>query len=145
MLRLALYKGHPKGLLNTIGYWSIRTWTWSKWSHAELVIDGTCWSSSARDSGVRRKTVDLTSGKWDVFELTDNKQVKAKALAWFVEHENDPYDYRNIVRFVLPFIGHNNKHWVCFEAVGEALGIKDSHKLDADKLLKEAMNVNEND
>lgn len=139
MLKLALYKGPPSGIIQAIGWSAIRTWTWSKYSHAELVIDGVCWSSSARDHGVRRKIIDLNSGKWDVFDITDNPQVKAQALSWFIEHEGDSYDYRNIVRFVLPLFGHNKRHWVCFEACGEALGIPKSYKLDADELLRKAL------
>lgn len=140
-LSLALYKGPPSDLLHTIGHNATKLWTWSKYSHAELVIDGVCWSSSSRDGGVRRKLIDLTSGKWDVFDITNNIVVISKVLLWFKEHENDEYDYRNILRFVLPFVGHNKKEWVCYEACGEALGIKNAHKLDADKLLEEALKI----
>lgn len=140
-LQLALYKGPPSSLIHNISHYITRLGTWSKYSHAELVIDGICYSSSARDGGVRSKLIDLSSGHWDVFNLTDNKQVKAKALAWFVEHHGNPYDYRNIVRYVLPFIGHNKNHWVCYEAVGAALGIKRPHTLTAEKLLEEALKL----
>lgn len=140
-LQLALYKGPPSSLIHNISHYITRLGTWSGYSHAELVIDGICYSSSARDGGVRSKLIDLSSGHWDVFNLTDNKQVKAKALAWFVEHHGNPYDYRNIVRYVLPFIGHNKNHWVCYEAVGAALGIKRPHTLTAEKLLEEALKL----
>lgn len=141
MLKLALYKGPPSDIAHIIGHNATKLWTWSKYSHSELVIDDVCWSSSARDGGIRSKVIDLSNGKWDVFDLTDNLGVKVKALDWFKQHEGDAYDYRNIVRFVFPLIGHNKKHWVCYEACGEALGIKDAHKLDADKLLEEALKI----
>ena len=143
LFQLALYKGPPSSLIHNISHYITRLGTWSKYSHAELVIDGICYSSSARDGGVRSKVIDLSSGHWDVFDLTDNKQKKAKALAWFVEHHGNPYDYRNIVRYVLPFIGHNKNHWVCYEAVGAALGIKRPHMLTAEKLLEEALLLKE--
>lgn len=142
MLQLALYKGPPKDdLLHKIGHSLTKLWTWSKYSHAEIVIRGRCYSSSSRDGGVRSKLIDLNSGKWDVFDITNDIVVISKALLWFKEHENDKYDYRNILRFVLPFVGHNKKEWVCYEACGEALGIPNSHKLDADKLLSEALKL----
>jgi hypothetical protein len=46
-VQLALYKSH--------GNWVnrfIRWWTGSPYSHCELVINGTCYSSSVRDGGV---------------------------------------------------------------------------------------------
>lgn len=141
MLELALYKGPPDDILHVIGHNATKLWTWSKYSHAELVIDGVCWSSSSRDGGVRKKNINLNSGKWDVFRLTDDLVIKNKALLWFREHEGDYYDYRNILRFVLPVVGHDKRKWVCYEACGAALGIENPHKLDADKLLEQSLKL----
>lgn len=138
-MQIALYKGPPKNdLLHTISHYATRLWTWSKYSHAELVIDGICYTSSSRDGGVRWKEIDLNSGRWDVFEISKDDSLKEKALKWFSDHDEDKYDYRNILRFVFPFVGHDKHKWVCYEAVGAALGIERPHLLDADKLLKEA-------
>ena len=141
MLELALYKGPPNDLLHAVSHNLIKLRTLSKYSHAELVIDGICWSSSARDHGVRAKVIDLNSGRWDVFRLTDDPEVKQKALNWFLANEGRPYDYRNIVRYLLPIVGHNKKQYVCFEACGAALGISNPHKLTADTLLEQALQI----
>lgn len=134
-VKLALYKGPPRNdLMHTAGHYAIRAWTWSQWSHAELVIDGVCWSSSARDGGVRPKTIDLGSGRWDVIELHLPPERAAAALAWFQTHEGDEYDYWNIGRFILPLIGHERDQWVCFEAIGAALQLAAPHKLTANDL-----------
>lgn len=132
---LALYKGPPSGLLNKIGHYAIRLWTWSKWGHAELVIDGVCWSASARDGGVRQKSINLDSGRWDLvtLPLTDDEVIRA--LAWFLKRDGDGYDYLNIGRFVLPLLGHDRDRWVCFEAIGAALGLAAPHKLTANDLF----------
>ena len=143
-VQLALYKGPPSSLLHNISHYTTRLFTWSNYSHAELVIDGVCYSSSARDGGVRSKIIDLSSGHWDVFDIYVSEQTKVKALSWFTEHNGDPYDYRNVVRYVLPFIGHNKKHWVCYEAIGAALGIERPHMLTAESLLREFMSLGEN-
>jgi len=140
-MKIALYKGPPEDVAHSISHYSIRLWTFSKYSHAEIVVDGVCYSSSSRDGGVRSKVIDLESGRWDVFEISDDPELKKRVLAWFAKHDGDPYDYRNIIRFVLPFVGHNDKHWVCFESIGAALGIDKPHKLDADKLLQEALKL----
>lgn len=142
-VQLALYKGPPSSLMHNISHYTTRIFTWSKYSHAELVIDGKCYSSSARDGEVRSKIIDLSSGHWDVFDIYVSEQTKVKAMSWFAEHNGDPYDYRNVVRYVLPFIGHNKKHWVCYESIGAALGIERPHILTAETLLREAVKLGE--
>lgn len=141
-MRLALYKGPPSNdLLHLAGHYLTRLWTWSKYSHAELVISGICYSSSSRDGGVRSKVIDLNSGKWDVFEITDAPAKVQQAVSWFTLHEKDKYDWLNILRFVIPFIKQDRNKWVCYESIGAALGIKEPHKLDADKLLEKALEL----
>lgn len=140
-MKLALYKGPPQTISHNIFHYATRLWTFSKYSHAELVIDGICYSSSSRDGGVRSKLIDLSSGRWDVFDLNTTPEQKQIALDWFEKHKGEPYDYRNIIRFVLPFVGHNERHWVCYESIGAALGIDKPHKLDAEKLLTAALKL----
>jgi hypothetical protein len=139
-VQLALYKGPPtNNWLNIIIHYAVRLRTWSKWSHAELVIDGVCWSSSGRDGGVRSKVIDLNSGHWDVFDLNlPDYQVK-RALAWFKNHEGDKYDWSNIIRFVFPLVKQNRKRWICFESIGEALGMAGAFRLDANDLHEWAL------
>lgn len=132
MVSLAFYKGPPHNdWVHTLGHYAIRLWTWSKWSHAELVINGVCYSSSARDGGVRAKVIDLNSGRWDVVSIQCDEQA---ALRWFAEHDAQPYDYWNIGRFILPLIRQERDQWVCFESIGAALGFAGAHKLTANDL-----------
>lgn len=72
-VRLAMYKGKGR-LFNA----TVRAWTKSEYSHCELVVDGWCYSSSLMDGGVRRKKIDLTDGKWDLYDLqgVDGKAIK---------------------------------------------------------------------
>lgn len=139
-VQLAFYKGPPRDdWVHTLSHYGIRVWTWSRWSHAELVLDGVCWSSSGRDHGVRRKEIDLASGRWDVVDINITDDRAIRALAWFVLHEGDGYDYRNIVRFVFAPTGQDRDRWVCFEAIGSALGLAGAHKLTANDLWAWAM------
>lgn len=136
-ITLALYKGPPKkgDWLHLLSHLGIRLWTWSKWSHAELLIDGTCWSASARDGGVRRKFIDVHSGRWDLVTLPLTEEEANRAWGWFIKHEGDGYDYLNIARFVLAPLGHERNKWVCFEAIGSALGLAATHKLTANDIF----------
>lgn len=135
-VEIAFYKGPPRNdLLHSLSHHAIRLWTWSKWSHAELVIDGVCWSASARDGGVRFKTINLQSGRWDLVSAPLSEDEVSRALAWFLKHEGEGYDYLNIGRFILPFLGQKRNRWVCFEAIGSALGLAGAHKLTANDLF----------
>lgn len=132
---LALYKGPPRNdWLHSLSHYAIRLWTWSRWSHAELVIDGTCYSSSSRDGGVRAKDIDLTTGRWDVLPLHLDDDRLEDALAWFLTNAGDRYDWAGIARFVLPFLPHGRRRWFCFEAIAAALGMAGAHKLTANDL-----------
>lgn len=131
---IAFYKGAPPTLWRKLGHYAIRLWTWSKWSHAELVIDGVCYSASKLDRGVRSKIINLDSGRWDVVPLAIDDARNTHAKVWFAKHQGERYDNRNIIRFILAFVGHDKNKWVCFEAVGEALGLAASQKLTANDL-----------
>lgn len=127
MIQLALYKGPPgKSIRHHLSHWAIRLRTWSKYSHAELVIDGVCYSSSIREGGVRAKVINLGE-RWEVIDLPNTNS--ARALEWFNQHQNCGYDWLGVMRFMLPFVGHHKSRWFCFEAVGAMLGLAATHKL----------------
>lgn len=137
MIALALYKGKPTdGLWHTVSHYLIKLRTLSKYSHAELVINGLCYSSSARDGGVRAKDINLSSGKWDVIELELPEYQEQQAVQWFITNYGKNYDWLNILRYLVPFIGQKNNQYICFEAVGSALGFAGSYKLTANDLLE---------
>lgn len=95
-----------------------------------------CYSSSARDGGVRSKVIDLTSGRWDVVDVEIDKD---HALAWFLTNNGDKYDWAGIWRFVIPFLPQGKRRWFCFEAIGSALGFAGAHKLTANDLHRWSM------
>lgn len=138
-VQLALYRGPAADWLHQVSHYAIRAWTWSRWSHAELVIDGVCWSASSRDSGVRSKVINLSSGRWDVIDLDLSDSTAVRALAWYQQHDGAGYDYLGIARFVAPFLGHSRNRWLCFESVGAALDLAAQHKLTANDLYAWAM------
>lgn len=137
--QLALYKGPPKkDITHLAGHYGIKLWTRKPWSHAELVIDGVAYSSSARDGGVRPKVIDFNTGRWDLVDLPLTPEEESYALLWFHEREHWKYDYWNIGRFVFPIINHDRDRVVCFEAVASALRLPAAHKFDAGDLFEYA-------
>lgn len=129
--QIALYKGPPASSdwTHLLSHYGVRLWTWSRYSHAELVLGDMCYSASVRDGGVRGKKIDLTSGRWEVFpvELTHAEYVSS--LWWFGLHDGARYDWPGIVRWLLPLVRQHKDRWTCFEAVGAALGLAAPHKL----------------
>jgi len=84
-MQLALYKGEGDFYDKLI-----RFVTNSPYSHCELVIDGLCYSSSARDGGVRMKQIYLNPDKWDLYPVTADK---LWALDWFINNVGKKYDW----------------------------------------------------
>ena len=122
-MQIAFYKGPATGLVNKIGRLLVCLGTLSRYSHCELVVQGVCYSASARDGGVRGKVIDLGSGHWDVVDVPGDE---VAALAWFERHQGDHYDWMGVLRFALPFLRQRPGKWFCSEAVAEALGVADS-------------------
>lgn len=121
-MRLAFYRGRPKGLAGLFDA-LVRWWTRGAYSHVELVLgDGTCWSSSSRDGGVRAKAIDLASGNWDLVAITGDE---AAAQAWFAAHAGAGYDYLGLFGFVWRPGTGDNRRWFCSEAIAAALGYRD--------------------
>jgi len=140
MIQIALYKGPATDFTHKVSHWvtcfvlSIRELKYCPYSHAELVINGVCYSSSVRDDGVRSKFIDLNSGKWDVIEVDGDVN---KALGVFNSRLGNKYDWTGAIRWGLPFIKQNPNKDYCFELVAEMLNLKNPSKwspLDLKKL-----------
>lgn len=128
-VQLALYRGpgttlaHQATHIVTCAVLTVAGGRWCPYSHAELVIDGRCYSSSVRDGGVRSKTIDLATGRWHVI---DAPGVDADAaLRRFAEREGLGYDWPGALRWGLPFLRQRPRADYCFELVAHMLGLAD--------------------
>ena len=131
---IALYKGVPDDIFHIVMHYitclflSIRKLKVIKYSHAELCLNGVCYSSSVRDGGVRSKLIDLNSGKWDLIEINLSEQDKQKALDRFFSIDGKSYDFLGAIGVVLPFVNDSRDKYFCFEVVAKMLGIQnESH------------------
>jgi len=120
MMQLALYKGPAQNRWHQLAHRAVCLFTGSKYSHVELVINGTACSASARDGGVRIKQIDLASGKWDVVQISGDE---GRAWDWFSIHAGQGYDFAGVARFIVPLLPHKRSQWFCSEAVAAALGL----------------------
>ena len=79
-VQLAIYKASGNWLNRLI-----RWWTGSQYSHCELVIRGTCYSSSIRDGGCsgRQTPLALPAHSWDVIDLPGRTSTpRSSGLTW---------------------------------------------------------------
>ena len=129
---LACYKGPATGLFNITFHKVVCWWTRSKYSHCELVINGTAYSSSSRDKGVRKKEIDFSSGKWDLYPVELDEVF---VLNFYERAKDDKYDYKGLLWFVIGYIPQKANRWFCSEWCGFAMKIPFAHKLSIQDLV----------
>lgn len=138
-MQLAMYKGPAKSVGQKLLHWCVCLFTWSPYSHVELVIDGRCFSASSRDGGVRGKEIDLGSGHWDVVDLPQRYQLRqAQAKAWFAAHDGQNYDWLGVARLfiLLWWLPVRHGHHFCSKAIAAALGVPRPEEFSPQMLLE---------
>lgn len=129
---LAMYKGPGTKIHYRVFHYGTCIFTLSRYSHCELIIDQTAYSSSARDNGVRSKTIpDINdSDRWDIFHLP-NLDTK-KALEVFESRKGRKYDYLGVARYIFPFLKNSKNRDYCSEIVSLMAGLVDTEKTPED-------------
>lgn len=130
---LALYKGR-KRLMD----WVVRTATRGQYSHCEIAVKHGftdtyhCYSASARDGGVRSKTMLLPADKWDLIEIRD---AEAYDTVWalYQATQGAKYDYLGALGVVLP-VRQVTQRWFCSEWCAKALGLGQPEKFSPSRL-----------
>lgn len=135
-VQLAMYAGPADDFVHVLTHWGIRFYFLNTYSHAELVIDGICYSSSARDGGVRGKLIDLDSGKWHLYDLP-GVDVDF-ALAWFEKFKGCGYDWAGVAAYPVPGLRHSPDRFFCFEAVAAALKLAKAENTTPRALVEHA-------
>jgi hypothetical protein len=114
-MQIAFYKGPATDSVHQLSHLSVTWWTRSPYSHVELVVDGYAYSSSGRDDGVRRKLIDFTDGKWDLFDLDKSFVDESYVKDFFFQTDSKKYDWAGVFRYPLPFLWNDPNRWYCSE------------------------------
>lgn len=118
-VRLALYKPHR---LSDIGGRLVCWWTRSPYSHCELVVGDECYSSSIRDGGVRRKSIDLSGPHWTVIDLPHVNPLAVTQL--YASTKDAGYGWGDLLtQQILRTPLEDRARWFCSEWVAAALGL----------------------
>lgn len=100
----------------------------SPYSHCELVIKDLgnqhydCISSSHRDRGLRRKTIDMSGTHWVLIPVMCDIDY---ALRWFNKRQNFKYDYLALIRTIIPGFYNPERRLFCSEACADMLELVD--------------------
>jgi hypothetical protein len=90
-------------------------------THVEFHLDGTGYSSSYRDGGVRAKKIDLNKN-WIYTELLITEEQRSLLLEFFEKEKGKKYDLKNIFfNKILGLKRDNPDRWICSEFTYEAL------------------------
>lgn len=133
---LALYIGEGDWFNKTIRFWHR-----SPYSHSELVIDHTGYSSSIRDGGIRAKPMAFPADKWELIPLPF-----AKAhiiINWFNQHAGIKYGYWDCLLTQFLNVPGDRPGMFCFEADGAALGFEEPNRLTGKRLKELCLLKNE--
>ena len=94
-----------------------------RYSHVELYINGTSFSSSSRDGGVRAKKIDYKPGKWQIVDLKNTVNLQ-RFYNFFDATNSCGYDYMSVVfKAMGNEVDMDKKRWYCSEWVAAALNI----------------------
>ena len=142
---LALYKGRKRGktpreLWQRLMDWAVRAATRGQYSHCEIAVkhsfaeDYHCYSASARDGGVRSKTMPLPDDKWDLIPIRDADAYE-RVWALYQKTRGAKYDYGGALGVVLP-IRQAAQKWFCSEWCAAALGLPWEERVSPNRLAK---------
>lgn len=127
---LAFYKSSKGGVID----WLISMWTWSKYSHVELIVNGEWYSSSQRDLKVRKRVINRSSDHWDFIEVYVDSDTVNKL---YQRTKGASYDWEGIfLSQFFPLNKQDNKKWFCSEWVAEALGLVNSNDYSPGDLFR---------
>ncbi len=99
-----------------------RVATRGRYSHCEVAVlrnDGLydCYSASARDGGVRKKSMPLPAYKWDLCKVCCDVRQLAD---YYAKTKNSGYDWLGAFGLVLPFTQNSGRYFCsewCFNAI----------------------------
>lgn len=130
-VKIGFYKGAGR-LVDKAIRWRTR----SMYSHCEMVVLGTCYSSSFRDGGVRSKTISFKPDRWDFIDLPSVNPLDVLKLWHRTQHMG--YDLVGVlVGQLFEVRAHERRKWFCSEWCAEAIGFSNPWRYSPQRLFEE--------
>lgn len=133
-IKIYFYKNYTNNIISRLIHFFqtiLKCKEYAKYTHVELQIGETSYSSSFMDGGVRKKNINYDESHWDFIEMIISEEEMFSILDFFEEQEGKKYDLRNI--FLSQFFNFKNDNcdkWVCSELVTKLLSFVSGIKLN---------------
>ena len=137
-MKVAFFKG--TGIIDLL----IRFYTFSKYSHCELLFNDGSWFGCKPNGDTKTNYRSrIINDKWDFIELNITLEEEKKIKIWCDNEVGCSYDWKGIfLSQILPFGEQSRDKWFCSEicvealqVIGKLLGIT-SWKISPGKLYK---------
>lgn len=129
-IKVAFYKGaFSDNIVSKLIAW----FTFSIYSHVEIIIDEFSYSSRTSTRGVSKKLYDydLHPELWDIITIEVSEETIHNILNFFNSTNKSKYDWIGIFFFhLLPINIEDPKRWYCSEWVSKALKFQYPHLFD---------------
>lgn len=121
---------------NTIGSWLIRLWTFSKWSHVAVLVDGfSVIDSTAKYGGVRITSKEFFKSTHE-FEVYDIELPDEEAAITFLFSQiGKKYDWTSIFGMIFQRNWQEDDKWFCSELL-EAACVKGGKQRFRDEVYR---------
>lgn len=113
------------GTNNNIHSWGIRFWTWDKFSHAGVIVNGDKVVEATAKHGVIESSLEEFKDrytKWKIIEIPHEGDYQTRLYSQIGKE----YDWGAIWRFVFRGDWDKPDKWFCYELVAYASGILNS-------------------
>lgn len=117
---------------------AIRLWTRSKYSHCEIIIGESWYSSSPRDNGVRGKQIIDDGTSWDIINVDISLDSFNNT---YFKYRNGGYDFVGIfLCMVIPLKRDSKRKVTCSEFCAEVLGFSEPKMYSPERLYRRLIN-----
>jgi hypothetical protein len=120
-IKIAFYRGrYSKNIVSKLIAW----FTFSMYSHVEIIIDEFSYSSRTSTKGVSKQIVDyaVEPELWDIFTVEVSEETVREIIQFFNSTDRSKYDWIGIFFYhLLPIEIEDPKKWYCSEWVARAL------------------------
>ena len=104
--------------------WLIRSWTFGKYAHCELVFSDGVWFGCSYYAPFRVGARDYVEPglHWDFVDISVSKEQEEIIRQWCYHEEGSDYDWAGIMfSQVVRLGGHSRRRWFCSEICAAAI------------------------
>jgi len=99
----------------------IQLWSWSRYFHSEIIIDGNWISSGPSHGGVYITKLKPLRSEYDYVNIDIDETLVPEVIEWLGTQVGTAYDWTGVFLLGLNSNAHNESKWFCSEICAEVL------------------------